>query len=118
MVSGVCRRTAWVCLGTQHQALLGRMDGVGLTEVDLIWCYQPDACVMMVFIIPCEETAAERAGLVDGFEPFGKLWLIFQGPEVVFRERVVIRGVCTAVGSDRAEIDRHQGRRLGLHGPP
>jgi len=54
------------------------MDVVGLTEVDLVGCHQANACVMMVLIIPGEETAAERAGIIDGFEPFGKLGLIFQ----------------------------------------
>jgi len=92
------------------------MDGVGLTEVDLVGCYQANACVMVVLIIPSEEAAAERAGFVDGFEPFGKLWLIFQCLEVGFREWVVIRGVWTAVGFDHAEISQHQGRRLGFHG--
>ena len=70
---------------------------------------------MMVFIIPGEETAAEDAGRVDGLEPFGEFWLIFQCLEVGFRERVVIRGVWTAVGFDHAEIGQHQGGRLRLH---
>jgi len=58
------------------------MDGVGLTEVDLVGCHQMGACVMMVLIMPGEETAAERGRIIDGFEPFGKLGLIFQGLEV------------------------------------
>jgi len=93
------------------------MDGLGLTEVDLVGCHQANACVMMVLIIPGEETAAERAGIIDGVEPFGKLGLIFQRLEVSFREWVVIRGMRSAVGFDHAEIGQHQGRRLGLHGP-
>ena len=70
---------------------------------------------MMVFIIPGEETAAEGACPVDGFEPFGEFRLIFQCLEVGFREWVVIRGVWPAVGFDHAEIGQHQGGRLGLH---
>ena len=91
------------------------MDVVGLTEVDLVGCHQANACVMMVLIIPGEETAAERAGIIDGVEPFGKLGLIFQRLEVGFREWVVIRGVRSAVGFDHAEIGQHQGRRLCFH---
>ena len=91
------------------------MDAVGLTKVDLVGCHQPNACVMMVLIIPGEETAAERAGFFDSFEPFGKLGLIFQRFEVGFRKRVVIRGVWTAVVFDHAEIGQHQGRRLRFH---
>ena len=72
---------------------------------------------MMVLIIPGEETAAEDAGRVDGLKPFGEFRLIFQCLEVGFRERVVIRGVWTAVGFDHAEIGQHQGGRLCLHRP-
>ena len=36
----------------------------------------------MVLITPVEETAAERAGIIDGVEPFRKLGLIFQRLEV------------------------------------
>jgi len=44
--------------------LSGGMDGVGLPEVDLIWCHQPDTCVMMVFIIPgCEPSAEGMSGM-------------------------------------------------------
>ena len=101
--------------GSIKRDLAGGMDGAGLPEVDLIWCHQPDARVMMVLIIPREETATEGACPVDGLEPFGEFWLIFQCLEVGFRERVVIRGVWTAVGFDHAEIGQHQGGRLRLH---
>jgi len=62
--------------------LAGGMDVAGLTEVDLVGCHQPDACVMMVFIVPGCEPSAEGAGILDGFEAFGELWLIFQCLEV------------------------------------
>ena len=92
------------------------MDGFGLPEVDLIWCHQPNACVMMVLIIPGEEAAAEPTCILDGLIPLGKLRLIFQCLEVDLGERIVIRFVWTAVGFDHAEIGQHQSRRLGLHG--
>ena len=80
------------------RGLAGGMDCVGLPEVDLIRCHEADACVVMVFIIPGEEAAAERAGLNDGLEPFGEFRLIFQRLEVGLRERVVIRGMRPAQG--------------------
>jgi hypothetical protein len=46
------------------------MDLVCLSELGLVGCHKADACVMMVLVKPGKETAAERAGLVDGFEPF------------------------------------------------
>ena len=73
-----------------ERGLAGGMDCVGLPEVELVGRHQADACVMMVFIIPGEEATAEGAGLNDGLEPFGELWLIFQRLEVGLRERVVV----------------------------
>ena len=64
------RRRAWD--RSIKRCLAGGMDGVGLPEVDLVGCQQSDACVMKVHIIPAEEAAAEGAGLVNGFEMFGK----------------------------------------------
>lgn len=66
------------------------MDCVGLPEVDLVGRHQTDAWVMMVLVIPGEEAAAERARLVDGFEPLGEFRLIFQRLEVGLREGVVV----------------------------
>jgi len=60
------------------------IDSLGLSEVDLIGCHQPDACVMLVFIIPGEEAAAEVAGLLDGFKFLGEFRLIFQRLEMGF----------------------------------
>ena len=97
------------------RGLSGGIDCVGLPEVDLIGRHQADACVVMVLVIPGCEPAAKGAGLVDGLEPFGELWLILQGLEVGFRERVVIRGMRPAVGFDHAQIGQHQGGRLCLH---
>ena len=91
------------------------VDTVGLPEVDLVGGHQADTSVMMVFVVPCEEPAAEGAGLVDGFEAPGEFRLILHRFEVGFRERVVVRGVRSAVRFDHAEIGQHQGRRLCLH---
>ena len=68
--------------GRIKRDLAGGMDGVGLPEVDLIRCHQPDACVMMVLIILGEETAAESACILDGLIPLGEFRLIFQGLEL------------------------------------
>ena len=62
--------------------LAGDIDVVRLPEVDLIGGHQADSGVVVVLVIPGEETAAEDAGRVDGLKPFGKFWLIFQGLEM------------------------------------
>ena len=59
------------------------MDGVGLPEVDLVGRHQPDAPVMMVFRddgphYTRHRASAEDAGRVDGLEPLGEFWMIFQ----------------------------------------
>ena len=66
------------------------MDCVGLPEVDLIWCHRADASLVMVFIIPGCEPAAERAGPVDRLEALGEFRLIFQRLELGLREGVVV----------------------------
>lgn len=85
--------------------------------MDLVGCHQPDAGVMMLLVIPCEEATAEGAGLFDGFEVPGKFRLVFQRLEVSLRERIVVRGVRPAVGLEHAEIDQHKGGCPCLHGP-
>ena len=87
-----------------ERCLAGGIEVVGLTEVDLIRRHQADACVVMVLVIPSEEATAKGAGFVDGLEPFEELWLILQGLEVGFLERVVIRGMRPAV--DLTELVR------------
>ena len=62
----------------------------GIARADPVGSHQTNASVMVVFIIPSEEAAAERAGLVDGLEPFGEFRLIFQRLEVGLREGVVV----------------------------
>ena len=64
--------------------LAGGMDGLGLSEVDLVRCHQADTGVMMLFVIPSEEPAAKRAGLFDGLIVSGEFRLVFQGLEMRF----------------------------------
>jgi hypothetical protein len=68
-------------------------DDVDLTVVDLIGGQEADADVMVISIVPAKEVAAERPGLLDGLEALRKLWLVFQGLELRFGERVVVGGM-------------------------
>jgi len=58
------------------------IDCLGLSEVDLVGGHQPDAGVMMLFVVPGKEPAAEGACRIDGFKPPGEFRLILQRPEV------------------------------------
>jgi len=91
--------------------LAGGVDCVGLPEVDLIRGHQADTCVVMVFVVPGEEKAAEGGCPVDGLEPSGELRSMFQRLEAGLREGVGIRGMRSAVRSDHAGTGGQQGRR-------
>ena len=74
----------------------------------LIGRHQPNAGMVMLLIVPIEEAAAERLGILDAAEARWELRLIFHGFEVAFRERIVIGGVRPAVGFVDAEIGQQQ----------
>src|SRR5450759_4355762 len=69
--------------------------------------------MVMILIVPIEEAAAERFGVLDATEALRKLRLVFHGFEVAFRERIVIGGVRPAVRFSDAEIGEQQCRGLG-----
>src|SRR5450756_674324 len=71
--------------------------------------------MVMILIVPIEEAAAERFGVLDATEALRKLRLVFHGFEVAFRERIVIGGVRPAVRFGDAEIGEQQCRGLGAH---
>jgi hypothetical protein len=64
-----------------------------LAEVHLVWRHEANTSVVMVFVVPGEEASAEGASLMDGFKVLGKFRLIFQGLEMGFRERIIVRGM-------------------------
>src|SRR5674476_632448 len=73
------------------------------------------ASMVVVLIVPCEEAAAERFGVLNAAETLRKLRLVFHGFEVAFRERVVIGCVRPAVGFGDAEIGEQECGGLGSH---
>ena len=91
------------------------MDGVGLTVMHLIGRHQTDAGMVMLLIVPIEEAAAERFGILDAAEALWELRLVFHGFEVAFRERIVVGSVRPAVGFGDAEISEEERRGLGSH---
>jgi hypothetical protein len=65
--------------GVIESVLARGVDFVGLTVMDLIGCHQADACMVMLLIVPIEETAAERFGILDAAEALWKLRLVLHG---------------------------------------
>ena len=59
----------WVGLiGLGQDILAGGMDGVGLAIMHLVRRHQPDADMMVILVVPGEEAAAERPGILDATE--------------------------------------------------
>ena len=75
---------------TVERVLAGRMDGISLTEVHLVGCHQPDAAVVVILVVPIEESAAEGSGVFDATEGLWEPGLVFQGLEVGLRVGVVV----------------------------
>src|SRR5665811_1192573 len=76
--------------GAIEDVLASGVDCVGLTVMHLIGRHQADAGMMMLLIIPIEEVAAERLGILNAAEALWKLRLVLHRFEVAFRERIVI----------------------------
>ena len=95
----------WVSAeGAVECDLAGGVDFVGLTVVHLVGRQQADAGMVVFLIVPGEEAAAERFGVLNAAKTLRKLRLVFHGFEVALRERIVIGGVRSAVGFGDAEI--------------
>ena len=73
------------------------MNGIGLTVVDLVRCHQADPGMVMLLIVPIEEPAAEAFGILDAAKALREAWLILQGFELAFGERVVVGGMRSVV---------------------
>ena len=56
----------------------------------------------MVVIVPIEEALTETAGIFNRAEEFGELGLVFEGFEVGFGIRIVIRDMGTRMGFSHA----------------
>ena len=92
------------------------VDLVCQSVVDLVWRHEADSEMMVVAIVPVEETAAEGFGVLDGAEALRELGLIFAGFEEALREGIVVGGVRSAVGFCHAEVGEQEGGGLGDYG--
>ena len=84
--------------GVEH-AGAGGVQLLGVAVVDGGWGHQPDPGVAVVVVVPVEELAAVRAGVLDVVEPRGELGPVLQGLEVRLRVGVVAGGVRPDCGS-------------------
>ncbi len=69
----------------------------------------------MFFVVPAEEIDGEGSGIVDGAETIREAGAVFQGTELAFRIRIVIRDVGTAVRFRDPQIAEQESKGLGGH---
>ena len=77
-------------MGGEQSLMASELDGLGEAVMDAVGGVEADPRMVMVVVVPVEEGLAERAGVVDRAEAFGKLWPVFHSAKLRFRERVVI----------------------------
>ena len=102
------------------EGLLPRgMHGVDLTIMHLIRGHQADPGVVMILIVPGKEFPAEAPGVLDTAEAFWEAWLVLQGFEVAFGERVVVGRMRAVVRSgDTQRSASNSAVALAFIGPP
>jgi hypothetical protein len=102
--------------GAVEGGLACGLDCVGLTVMHLVGRHQADAGMVMILIVPIEESSAERLDILNAAEAPWKLRLVLHRLEVAFREGIVVGGVRPAVRPGDAEISEQKRRGLGSHG--
>ena len=80
------------------------MDGIGLAEMHLVGCHQPNTGVVVVLVVSIKEAAAEGFGVFDVPEVLGEPGLVFQGFEVGLRVRGVVGRVRPATSTAQTRI--------------
>jgi hypothetical protein len=95
--------------------LAGGVNGIDLAMVHLIRGHQTDPGMVMVLVVPIEEAATETSCVLDAAEAFRKAWLILQGLEVAFGERVIVGRVRTVMRTGYTEIGEQKSRGFRLH---
>ena len=95
-------------VGGVEDALAACRERRGVAVMDARRGHQRDPGVVVVVVVPGEECAAEDAGVVERCEARRERRAVLQGLEVRFRERVVGRGVGSAVGLLDAEVGEQE----------
>ena len=70
---------------------------------------------MVLAVIPTKKLLTERASILDGPETIRKLGPLFEGLELAFRVRIVVRDMGPTVRLGDPQISQHEGHRLGGH---
>ena len=71
--------------------------------------HEADAGVAMLVVVPGEELARMRSGVLEAPEACGELGPVLEGFELRLRERIVVRDPRPREGSRHTEIDQELG---------
>jgi hypothetical protein len=97
-----------------------RLDGVrGATVVQHGGGQQGDARMVVLVVVPGEESSAEAQGVVVASEAVRELGTVLHGLELAFRKGIVVGDVRPAVRLGHAQGGQQLRDALGAHrGPP
>ncbi len=107
-------RRVEVVRGTEHLVTIFQ-NRLPTTVMQAGWRQQPDSCVVMLYVVPFEESPAERQCRFKALEPIREFRSVFQRLELAFRERIVVRYMGPAVRFGHAEGCQQLRYLLGFH---
>ena len=93
----------------------GRVNSIHLPEMHLIRRHQTDPGMVVILVVPIEESAAEVPGVLNAREPLRKPWLVFQVFEMALGERVVVGRMRPVVRTGDSKIGQQKRGCFGLH---
>ena len=76
--------------------------GIG-TVVDGGWREHAESRVVMVIVVPVKELCTVGQGFVIGRESVWEIGLVFEGLELAFRKRIVVRNMWTTMRFDDSQ---------------
>ena len=103
--------------GRLIQAAVGSVSGRGgAAVVDVGRREIAEAAVMVRVVVPREQIAADAARVFERAEPVRKLGAVLQGPELRFRERIVVAHARPRMTGVDAQVREEQRDELAPHG--
>ena len=90
-------------------------DLAGLTIVNHGRGEHADTAMPMILVVPREETLRMGAAVLDRAKAIRKIGPVLEGPELAFREWIVIGNIRSAVSLGDAQIRQQKRDRLGCH---
>ena len=109
-------RSGWAAYAARTGAVPDGEDRGGAAVVDVGRREIAEAAVMVQVVVPREQIAADAARVFERAEPVRKLGAVLQGPELRFRERIVVAHARPRMTGVDAQVREEQRDELAPHG--